>query len=98
MSTRAAAWLLFAAFALTETFPAIGPFGGLLPPVRHLILFGATAAVAATEGVAGPVPGILTMFAVEAGVSLAAAGLAALVGARILATRSRAARSAIVIA
>ena len=77
MSVRATRWLLFVALVLAMPFPILGPFGGLVPPVRLAILFGATAAVAATEGAAGPVPGLLTLLGVHLLASLGVAwGLA----------------------
>jgi hypothetical protein len=98
VSARRAAWWLFAVFALTVPFPAFGPLGEFAPAVRHLVIFTATAAVAATEGVAGPVPGLLALFLVESVVTLAASGLAAWLAARLLAGRSPAVRRAVVIA
>jgi hypothetical protein len=77
MSVRAARWWLFAALALVLPFPGIGPFGGFVPAVRFLILTAVTAAVAVTEGAAGPVPGMLLLFAVQAvGTLLVVLGIA----------------------
>jgi len=96
MSVRRAAWLLFAAFALTLPFPAVGPFGGFVPAVHHVVLLAATLAVAVAEGAAGPVPRILALFAVHAAVTLALTGLAAWLCARLLASRSPATRRTVV--
>jgi len=71
MSDRAARRWVFAALVLMLPFPILGPFGGFVPAVRHLILLAATGAVALSEGAAGPVPGILTLFAIHAAVTLA---------------------------
>ena len=85
MSARSTGWLLFAAFAFTVPFPAVGPFGGSAPAVHHAALFAATGAVAVVEGTAGPVLQILVLFAVHALATLALCGLAAWLVARLLA-------------
>jgi hypothetical protein len=77
VSTRSTGWLLFAITALALPFPAIGPFGGFVPAVHHLVLFGATGAIAAVEGVAGPVRQILALFAINVIATLLACGLVA---------------------
>lgn len=84
MSVRAAWGWLFAAFVLMLPFPVLGPFGGLVPPVHHLILLAATSAVAATEGAAGPVPGLLILFALHAVATLLLALALAWVASRLL--------------
>lgn len=84
MSVRAAWGWLFATFALVLPFPILGPFGGLVPPVRHLILLAATSAVAATEGAAGPVPGLMALFALHAVVGLLISLALAWVASRLL--------------
>jgi len=96
MSVRRAAWLLFAMFALTLPFPAIGPFGGFVPAVHHVVLLAATVAIAVAEGAAGPVLGILLLFAFHAAVTLVLTALAAWLCARLLASRSPAARRTVV--
>lgn len=84
MSVRAAWGWLFATFVLVLPFPVLGPFGGMIPPVRHLILLAATSAVAASEGAAGPVTGLLVLFALHAVVTLLVALALAWVAARLL--------------
>jgi len=66
MQPRRARRLLFLLFFLALPLPILGPWGGLVPAARHWILLGATSAVALAEGAAGPVPGILALFAVHA--------------------------------
>ncbi len=92
MTVRRARWLLFVAFACTVPFPILGPFGGSVPAVRHVILLAATGAVALAEGAAGPVPGLLILFALHAAVTLALCGAAAWLGALLSAALSPAAR------
>jgi hypothetical protein len=96
MSVRAAWGWLFFALALMLPFPVLGPFGGFVPPVRHLILLAATGAVAVTEGAAGPVPGILKLFAIHAVVTLALVGALAWGASRALAALSPRARRGVV--
>jgi hypothetical protein len=84
MSVRAAWGWLFATFALVLPFPILGPFGGLVPTVRHLILLAATSAVAATEGAAGPVPALMALFALHAVVGLLVSLALAWVASRLL--------------
>lgn len=84
MSVRAAWGWLFATFALVLPFPILGPFGGMVPPVRHLILLAATSAVAASEGAAGPVLGLLALFALHAVVTLVVSLALAWVASRLL--------------
>ena len=95
MSTRSTRWLLFAVSALALPLPAIGPFGGLVPPVHHVVLFAATSAIAAIEGVAGPVGRILLLFAINAVATSIACGLAAWLLARLIARLPERARSAV---
>jgi hypothetical protein len=95
MSVRASRWLLFAVLVVALPFPAVGPFGGFAPALHHVALFAATAAVAVVEGAAGPVGRILVLFAVHAAVTLALCGLAAWLGARLLASLSPRARTAV---
>jgi hypothetical protein len=96
MSVRAAGRWLWLGFALMLPFPALGPFGGFVPAVRHLILFAVTGAVAVTEGAGGPVPGILLLFAVHAIVTLALAWGLAWAVSRLLAALSSSARRKVV--
>ncbi|MBK7952125.1 MAG: hypothetical protein IPK00_26080 [Deltaproteobacteria bacterium] len=84
MSVRSAWGWLFATFVLVLPFPVLGPFGGMVPPANHLILLAATSAVAASEGAAGPVPGLLVLFALHAVVTLLAALALAWVASRLL--------------
>jgi hypothetical protein len=77
VSARSTRWLLFAAFAIALPFPSPPPFGGFVPAVHNLALFAATGAVAAAEGVAGPVRPMLTMFAVQTVVTLLGCALLA---------------------
>jgi hypothetical protein len=95
VSARASGWLLFAVFAFTVPFPAVGPFGGFAPAVHHVVLFAATAAVALVEGMAGPVGMILALFAIHAVATLALCALAAWLAARLLAPLSPRARAAV---
>lgn len=92
MTVRRARWLLLATFALTVPFPILGPFGGSVPAVRHLVLLAATGAVAIREGAAGPVPGLLVLFAVHLMVTLALCLAAAWLCARLSASLSPPAR------
>jgi hypothetical protein len=92
VTVRTARWLLFALFALTVPVPLLGPFGAFAPTVRYVMLAAATGAVAATEGAAGPVLGILALFAIHAAVYLVLAWVAAWIVARLGATLSPAAR------
>jgi len=85
MSPRAIRWLLFGALVLALPVPMLGPFGGLVPPVRTAFLLGATALVAAMEGAAGPVLGILMLFAMQLALGLALAWLLAWGASRLLA-------------
>jgi hypothetical protein len=85
VSARAAGWLSFAVLVLAMPFPAIGPFGGFVAPVHHVVLCAATGAIAAAEGVAGPVGQILLLFAINAVATLFACGLASWLAARLLA-------------
>ncbi len=98
MTPRAARRWLWLGFALMLPFPAIGPFGGFVPAVRHAILLVATGAVAATEGAAGPVPGILALFGVHLVVTLLLAWILAWIVARALVSLSDAARRNVVCA
>ena len=98
MTVRTARWLLFGVFVLTVPVPLLGPFAAFAPTVRYVMLAAATGAVAATEGAAGPVPGILALFVVHAAVYLALAWLAAWVAARLSARLSPAARRISVVA
>jgi len=84
MSARAIRWLLFGALALALPFPMLGPFAAVVPPVRYAILLGAAGAVALAEGVAGPVPLILGLLALNLVASLAAAWIAAWIVSRVL--------------
>ena len=84
MSTRSIRWLLFAVSALALPLPAIGPFGGLVPPIHHIVLFAATGAIAAVEGMAGPVGRILVLFAINAVATSIACALAAWLVARLI--------------
>jgi hypothetical protein len=85
VSVRSTRWLLFAVFALALPFPALGPFGGFVPAVHHLVLFAATGATAVVEGMGGPVRGILALFAVHVVATLLLCALAAWLCARLLA-------------
>jgi hypothetical protein len=84
LSVRSARRLLFVVIALTVPVPMLGPFDALAPPLRYLILFSASGAVAAAEGAAGPIPAILALFGGHALVALGLAWLAAWVAARLL--------------
>ena len=95
MSTRSTGWLLFAVLAAAAPLPAIGPFGGFVPAVHHLVLCAATAAVAVAEGTAGPVLPILGLLAVNAVAAFALCALAAWLLARALAPLPPRARAAI---
>jgi len=95
VSKRSTGWLLFAVSALALPLPAIGPFGGFVPFVHQLVLFAATGAIAAVEGMAGPVGQILVLFAINAAVALLACGLAAWLLARLLALLPPRARTAV---
>ena len=97
MSTRSVGWLLFALFAVALPIPAFGPFGGNAPALHHLALFAATGAVAGSEGAAGPIPAILTMFAIQTGVALLVCALAAALLARVLALLPPRARGLVVL-
>ena len=80
VSARSTRWLLFAVFSIALPFSSPPPFGGFVPAVHNLALFAATGAVAAAEGVAGPVKPILIMFAMQTvGTLLACALLAWLI-------------------
>jgi hypothetical protein len=85
MSARAAHWCLFITLALMIPLPMWGPIDALVPGVRYLILAGATAAVAFTEGAEGPVPAILLLLAGHALIYFALAWLCARIGMRWLA-------------
>jgi len=97
MSTRGARRWLLLALVLTLPLPVLGPFGGLVPPVRHWILLAVTTAVAASEGAAGPVPGLLILFAVHALGTLALAFALAWAVARALASLPERARGTVVL-
>lgn len=97
MSPRATRWLLFGALVVALPLPLLGPFGGTVPPLRSAILFGATALVALTEGAAGPVLGILGLFAVNVALGLALAGGLAWGATRLLAGLGDGARGAVVL-
>jgi hypothetical protein len=84
MSVRAIRWLLFGALSLALPFPMLGPFEAFVPAVRYAILLGAAAAVSMVEGVAGPVPLILGLLALNLAASLAVAWLAAWAASRAL--------------
>jgi hypothetical protein len=86
VSTRSTGWILFAVLVLALPFPAVGPFGGFVPALHNVALFAATAAVALVEGAAGPVRGILVLFAVNMLGTLALCALVAWRGARVLAS------------
>lgn len=88
MTPRAARRWLWLGFALMLPFPVLGPFGGFVPAARHAILFAATGAIAATEGAAGPVQGILLLFAVHLLATLLLTWLLAFLASRALATLS----------
>lgn len=98
MSARAARWLLFLVLALTLPTPMLGPFHALVPAVRYVVLLSAAGAVAVVEGAAGPVPGILALFAVHAALYLALVWLLAWAVARLLAPLSPGARRTAVLA
>ena len=98
MSVRAARWLLFGVFALTVPAPLLGPFDAFAPAVRYLLLASVTGAIAVVEGAAGPVPGILALFALHALVYLVLAWLGAWLVARLTRRFSPAARRAAVFA
>jgi hypothetical protein len=85
MSTRSVGWILFALFFVTLPFPAIGPFGGNAPALHHLALLVATGAIAGAEGAGGPIPSILSLFAIQAVAALLVCALAAGLLARVLA-------------
>jgi hypothetical protein len=93
VSTRRIGWLLFALFALALPVPALGPFGGNAPALHYLALLTATAAVALVEGAAGPIPSILSLFAIQSGIALLACVVAAVLIARILTLLPARARS-----
>ncbi len=95
MSTRSTGWLLFAVSALALPLPAIGPFGGFVPAVHHLVLFAATGAIAVVEGIAGPVGMILLLLAINVVAALLACGVAAWLIARLVALLPPRARTAI---
>jgi hypothetical protein len=95
VSTRFTGWLLFGVLAVALPFPAVGPFGGFVPALHNVALFAATAAVALVEGAAGPVRGILVLFAMNVVITLALCGLAAWLCARLLASLSPRVRAAI---
>lgn len=97
MSVRSARRLLFLLLALTLPAPMLGPFGGLVPPVRYLILASAAGAVAWAEGAAGPVPWIVLFFAAHAGVYLTGVWLLAWGAARPLAALAPATRRSVVL-
>jgi hypothetical protein len=84
MGPRAIRWLLFGALALALPFPMLGPFESCVPPVRYAMLLGAAGAVAVTEGMAGPVPLLLGLLALNLLASLAVAWLAAWATSRAL--------------
>ncbi len=94
MRVRGARRLLFVVFFLALPLPMLGPWTGVVPPARMAMLFAATAAVAASEGAAGPVPGLLVLFAVHAFAMLAIAWALAWTVARGLAPLSPSARRA----
>ena len=98
MSPRSTRWLLFAVLVVALPFPAVGPFGGFVPALHNVALFAATAAVALVEGAAGPVRGILVLFAMNVAITLALCGLAAWLCARLLASLSPRVRAAIALA
>ena len=97
MLVRTARRLLFALAALALPLPTLGPYAAVVPPARHLILFAATAAVAALEGAAGPVRGILTLFAINAAVTFPVAWFVAWLAARLTASLSPGVRRALVL-
>ena len=86
MSPRATRWLLFVALVLALPVPALGPFSGVVPPIRYGILLGAGGAIAFAEGSAGPIPLLLGLLALNLVVSLAVAGVLAWATARSLRT------------
>lgn len=82
MSARATFCTLLALFVFVLPLPLLGPFDALVPVVRFVLLFGASAAVAIQEGAAGPVPLIVLLFAAHAVFGLAACVLFAWLGTR----------------
>lgn len=96
MTVRGARWLVFAGLVLALPLPMLGPFDALVPPVRYAILLGAASAVALAEGAAGPVPGILVLFAVNLALALALSAALAWGAGRALAGLSGFARGAVV--
>ena len=92
MSPRTARRWLFLAILLTVPAPMWVVFDGLIPPARFWILLGAAGAVALREGAAGPVPGLLALFAAQALCYSLLSWCAAWLLARLLGSLSPAAR------
>lgn len=97
MSVRRAGWVLFGVFALVAPLPMLGPFDAFMPAARYLLLALAAAAVALAEGAAGPVPGILALFAGHALVGLLLAGGLGWIAARLTRPLSAGARRLVVL-
>jgi hypothetical protein len=66
MSVRTSRRLLFAAIFLLAPAPLLVLTRGWMPPATYLLLAGVSLSFALTEGAGGPVPLIVSMFAVHA--------------------------------